>query len=436
MKELLDKILQQSSSSSSSSEELTCASPLDSLVSIATVCFAGLPSFGDVTLDGTGWDARGVVVLQPDWSTMRILPYAPATAMVLGTLRDVPTRLISPVCGRGLLQQVVAQAASQGYGINVGAELEFTLVDSKTGDAVDASNFGDSVTLNQREDFIIKLYDMLQQQEIPIELVHSESAPGQLEVVLRYQNHPVTLADYVLLTRETIRNVARQCGFKALFLPKLSSMEAGNGCHVHLSLYDVTTGQNLLINAEASAGAGKEDDERNVLSAVGQSFVEGILQHLPAIVALTLPTANSFRRVGPGCWTGSDVSWAIEDKEASVRLAQNLSSLQYDHVEIKVCDSTANLYLALVALIGCGLDGIANQVELRWSRNHSPSQPRPVALPSSLPKSLTLLERDPVLKSMFPSGMFQGYLALRRAEAQRAANMTLEEEFQDAFQKA
>jgi len=124
------------------------------------------------------------------------------------------------------------------------------------------------------------------------------------------------------------------------------------------------------------------------------------------------------------------------DKEASVRLAQNVSSRQYDHVEIKVCDSTANLYLALVALIGCGLDGIANQVELRWSRNHSPSQPRPVALPSSLPKSLAFLERDPVLQSMFPASMLQGYLALLRAEAERAAKMTLEEEFQEAFQKA
>jgi len=226
----------------------------------------------------------------------------------LGTLRDVATRGISPVCGRGLLQQVVAQAAaSHSYGINVGVELECTLLDSKTGDAVDASNFGDSVTLNQREDFIVKLYDMLQQQDIPIELIHSESAPGQLEVVLRYQNHPVTLADYVLFTRETIRNVARQCGLEALFLPKLSPMEAGNGCHVHLSLYDLTTGQNLLMNhPDASAdGTGKDEDERNVYSAVGQSFVEGILQHLPAIVALTLPMAKSFRRVGTGCWTGT-----------------------------------------------------------------------------------------------------------------------------------
>ena len=93
--------------------------------------------------------------------------------------------------------------------------------------------------------------------------------------------------------------------------------------------------------------------------------MEGILQHLPALLSLTLPTNNSFRRVGPGCWTGSSIGWELEDKEAALRVCMDTSSKQLTNVEFKLCDSTANIYLALSSILACGLQGILTNMSLR-----------------------------------------------------------------------
>ena len=205
--------------------------------------------------------------------------------------------------------------------------MEFCLFDTKTEKFVDDSVFANTITLNEQEDFIDELYDQLKQQYIPIELIHSESGPGQLEFVLKYSTDPVELADNVLLAKETVSAVAKKYGYKALFVPKYDMTKAGNGLHIHTSVRDATTGEQLFCNG-------------NSLTKTGSSFVEGILQHLPGLLGLTLPTVNSFRRVGPGCWTGSKVGWDLEDKEVGVRVCSNLATREWDHVELKLCDSS------------------------------------------------------------------------------------------------
>merc|ERR1712048_1252471 len=155
------------------------------------------------------------------------------------------------------------------------------------------------------------------------------------------------MADNVLFAKETIHACAKAHRYKALFLPKYHDQKAGNGMHVHVSMHDALTKQPLFAG-----------DSPQTLSPQGASFVEGILQHLPALMSLTMPTCNSFKRVGKGCWTGSQVGWACEDKEVGIRVCSNLQTLQWDHVECKLVDATANIYLALAALLHCGLDGL------------------------------------------------------------------------------
>lgn len=306
---------------------------------------------------------------------------------------------------------------------SVGVELEFCLVDAKTGNFVDDSVFANSVSLNEQEEFISDLYDQLKQQEIPIELIHAESGPGQLEVVLRHSDDVVGLADNVVLAKETVTNVARAHGCKALFLPKYDAMKAGNGMHVHMSFQDATTGQPLIC-------------EGSSLSATGASFVEGILSHLPAILGLTLPTANSFRRVGPGCWTGSQVGWALEDKEVGIRVCSNLASKEWDHVECKLVDASGNFYLGLAALLYSGLDGIAQTLELRPPLSSEPIE-TVVPLPGTVEEALAALETDERIKQdLLGPKLSKGYLALRRNEAERASKLTLEDEVKEALARA
>ena len=110
-------------------------------------------------------------------------------------------------------------------------------MDSKTEQFVDKSVFANTITLNEQEAFLDDLYNQLQKQYIAIELIHAESGPGQIEIVLEYiKNNPVQVVDNVLLTKETIHAVAHKYGLKALFIPKYDFLKAGNGLHVHMSI--------------------------------------------------------------------------------------------------------------------------------------------------------------------------------------------------------
>lgn len=413
-------------------------------IQIPSVVVAGLLPENDFPAPNSGLGARGHCMFQPDLSTVTVLPYAPDSAIVLGNLMDSKTGDASDLCARSALQIFVQKAAREhNIGFSVGAEIEFVLRNAKTNEPVDLSTYATSGILNDQRDFISALHDQLDQQEIPFEKVHAESAHGQLEVVLEYSKDPVLTADRVLLTRETITALAHQFGLKALFLPKFNNMQAGNGCHLHLSMYNTETGKNLFpARPKADTFSQPEStefqlEEANVaedISATGQSFVEGILQHLPGLMALTLSTVNSMRRVGPGCWTGSSVNWSYDDKESPLRVVSS-ESFPCDHVELKLNDHQANLYLALTAVLSSGLKGISENLRLRPNRYYQDDKLNS-PLPESLEESLNALEKDDFLRHALPSSFLQGFMAIGRAEVENGSSMSLEEEVAAALSNA
>lgn len=170
------------------------------------------------------------------------------------------------------------------------------------------------------------------------------------------------------------------------------------------------------------------------MSHKGSSFLEGILDHLPALISLTLPSANSFRRVGPGCWTGHKVGWAVEDKESPLRVCMKAGSDEPSNVELKLSDSTANIYLELAAILSSGLDGIVRQLTLR--PKVGPSDAGGDALPDTLDKSLACLREDKVLLSVLGKELSTGFIALKEAEIANAADMSLDDEVALALKKA
>jgi glutamine synthetase len=415
-------------------------------VSIAKACFGALPSYADCILPGTTVDARYVYVLRPDMNTLRRIPYAPKTAIAMASgLYDSISQRLSPLCTRTLLGRVLHSATKVQGGIflQVGAELEFVLVHDQgriNGDdiskeislpttlpqPVDTSLFASTTTLNQQQDFINDLCQQLEDQYIDVELVHAESAPGQLEVVLAYQKNVMMLADNVVLARETIRCVARNHKLRAIFLPKIHPQYAGNGLHLHFSF---TQGKESGPAAENSF-TDWNANQTCFPSPIGQSFMEGILQHLPALLALTMPTTNSFRRVGPGCWTGSTVCWNFEDKESPLRICMDVHSGKASNLEYKLADSTANIHLALAAIISAGLQGIVLQAVLR------PPGVSSEALPTTLGESLQCLREDSFLQSILGHDLWTNYLALRWAECSHTASMSLENEVIQAYNAA
>ncbi|KAL7529814.1 hypothetical protein ACHAXR_003171, partial [Thalassiosira sp. AJA248-18] len=406
---------------------VSLSSPLDNPVSIAEICFAGLPAHADVPVASSNLTARNVLTLQPDFSSLRVLPYAPRTAMIMCTAHNQQTKYLSPFCTRGLLERVLHEAR-EGMGVEfcVGAELEFQLFYSEPQDGlpqpVDMTTFANAVTLNEQEDFISTLYEQLGEQDIPIELIHAESAPGQMEVVLSYTSNVMQVADDVVLTRETITACAKKFGMKALFLPKTSMMTAGSGLHLHFSFRNVgeSSSDNLFSDPTQPIG----------ISLRGGSFIEGLLGHLPSLLSFSLPTVNSFRRVGPGCWTGNSVGWSTEDKDAPLRVCVDLNTGNATNVELKLSDATANIYLELAMVLAAGMDGMKNGQKLRPMIDDAAIEP----LPNSLQESLDLLKKNSFLLSVLGPELGTAYVAVRESEAQ--IEKTLEEEVMNAFNKA
>jgi glutamine synthetase len=405
------------------SSPTTLTLPLRSPTSIAEVCFAGLPSHADALVPSSNLSAQNVLTLEPDFASLRVLPHAPKTAMMMCTAHDQRTGELSPLCTRGLLQRVLHEAReTMSVEFSVGAELEFMLY--RSGKPVDMSTFANTTTLNDQEDFISTMYDQLEQQDIHIETIHAESAPGQLEVVLTHSNNVLQLADDVLFAKETIIACAKQHGMQAVFLPKTSAMQAGNGLHLHLSFQDVSSSKvNSFSDPTRLSG----------ISLKGESFIEGILSHLPSLLSFSLPTTNSFRRMGAGCWTGHEVGWSVEDKEVPIRVCVDLLSRKATNVEYKLSDSTANIYLELAMILCAGLQGMKQQTKLRPMLGDSNTAALPVDMPLTLQASLDVLKTDNFLLSILGSKLSTAYIAVRESEAKLNCEKTLEEEVADAL---
>ena len=195
------------------------------------------------------------------------------------------------------------------------------------------------------------------------------------------------IADDIVLARETISSCAKNHGVKALFLPKTSMLTAGNGLHLHFSFRDIGSSSNNAFSDPAQLTG---------ISPRGQSFIEGFLGHLPSLLSFSLPTTNSFRRMGPGCWTGSSADWSTEDKEVPIRVCLDLSTQEVTNVEYKLSDATANIFLELAMILATGMDGIKNGKKLRPMASEDINE----LLPASLQDSLDLLKENVTLLSL------------------------------------
>ena len=209
--------------------------------------------------------------------------------------------------------------------------------------------------------------------------------------------------------RETIRGVATQRELVASLAPKPWPENAGNGGHVHFSLWE---------------------GERNVfyapdgLSELALRFVAGVLEHLHGLCGLTAPSFNSYQRIAPGTWSGAYGCWGYDNREAPVRVASPFRGAEEasTNVELKAADATCNPYLALGGLIAAGLDGIERGLAPPEPVDVDPAtlddrEARGIApLPASQAEALDALAADEVLMAALGAVLADSYLAVRRSE--------------------
>lgn len=361
----------------------------------------------------TGFGASGEIRLIPDPDTWTVLPYAERQAAVICDLMELdhtPWEL----CPRAVLRRQIQKANDMGVSFQAAFEPEFMLGTTVDGvfQPIDRSLCFSTEGMNRASRFINSFIDALSKQGIETEQYYPELGHGQHEVSISHMP-AMKACDRQIFYRETLKGVALEMGMDAYLAPKPFDNQPGNGCHLHLSAWDIYGERNLLF---ADSG----------LSVFGMKFVAGILEHLPGLVALTAPSVNSYRRLKPSSWASAYTCWGFENREAAVRVPSVYwgQEMATTNIEIKCVDSTSNPYLALAGIIAAGLDGV--------ERNLQPPEPiftdpdtlspedkeknRIRRLPSSLMDALMELEEDKLLMSILGAKLADTYAAVKTSE--------------------
>jgi glutamine synthetase len=356
----------------------------------------------------------GEVRLVPDLETFRVLPYAPQTGAVLTDhmqLDGTP----APVCQRSFLKRMERRLAERGLELRAAFENEFSLAALLDGAYVpiDSALCFSTIGMTASQDYVDELAAALEAQRIPLEQYYAELGHGQQEISTAHAP-ALQAADEQLLVRETIRAVAARRGLVASLAPKPWPENAGNGCHIHFSLWEGTS--NRFYDA------GREDR----LSDTARAFIAGVLAHLPALCALTAPSFNSYHRIVPQFWAGAFRCWGHDNREAPVRVASPFWGAEEAsaNAELKASDASCNPYLALGGLIAAGLDGLERGLE-----PPDPVQVDPAtmsdegrdargidAMPATQAEALDALSADGLLLGVLGSELADAYLAVRRSE--------------------
>jgi glutamine synthetase len=163
------------------------------------------------------------------------------------------------------------------------------------------------------------------------------------------------------------------------------------------------------------------------VSALGYHFIAGVLEHLPALLALTCPSVNSYRRLQPHFWSSAFTAWGPDNREAAVRVPSTFPSDRAGstNAELKASDSSSNPYLALGGLLAAGLDGVTRKLDAGepvlldpGALSEREREQRGIQrYPTTLDAALDRLERDPVLMSALGPTLARAYLAVKRSEA-------------------
>jgi glutamine synthetase len=361
-----------------------------------------------------GMGPVGEIRLVPDLDTFRVLPYAPHTGAVLTDHMQLDGEP-APVCQRSFLKRMEARLAERGLVFRASFENEFSLATKVEGAYVpiDAGLCFSTISATAAQDFADELAVALDAQAIPLEQYYAELGHGQQEISTGHAPAMVA-ADEQLLVRETIRAVATRHGLVASLAPKPWPDNAGNGGHVHFSLWQ--GGRNRFYDGSRADG----------LSAEARSFMAGVLAHLPGLCALTAPSFNSYHRIVPQYWAGAFVCWGFDNREAPVRVASTFRGAEEasTNAELKACDSSCNPYLAVGGLIAAGLDGLERGLELPEPVDVDPatipederSRRGIVRLPATQSEALDALAADELLLSALGPVLAEAYLAVRRSE--------------------
>jgi glutamine synthetase len=365
-----------------------------------------------VGLDGSAIEAgaRGSerdVYAWPDPRSFQVLPWTePRVARMCCELRT-PDGEPFPGDSREALCRVLDQAAEAGLTLQVGCEIEFFLFaeDQRPGlppAPLDNGSYFDLTVQDMVSDFGRRAIEHLEQMGIPVTASHHEVAPSQHEIHLKHTD-PLSMADAITTFRIVVKEVARDLGLFATFMPKPVDGLSGSGMHLHLSLYE---GERNLFFA-----GGEEDDD-----ARGRQFLAGLLAHAAETAAVSNQWVNSYKRLAAGMEAPTQVDWTRNGNSALVRVpAGRPGRPDSARIELRSPDSAANPYLLFALVLAAGLRGIERGYELGPEAAAAGGDGGP-PLPGDLGEATALFDSSELARDTLGDRLCDWYVASKRDE--------------------
>ena len=311
--------------------------------------FAGFATYLDMT------PSYPDMFCLPDPEAVIQLPWKPEVAWVPGNL-SMNDKLVDQA-PRVILSKLIDKAKSSGYVMMGGVEPEFMLI-SKDGQSIsDSKDIAgkpcyDQQALMRRYDVISEICDSMINLGWGTYQNDHEDANGQFEMNWDYSDL-MTTADRQAFFKFMVKSIAEKHELRATFMPKPFSHLTGNGCHMHISLWNTNKSKNLFHDDKGELG----------LSSLGYNFLGGLIQNAIGMCAITNPTVNSYKRLNApvtnsgATWSPNTVTYGGNNRTHMIRIPGP------GRIEFRLADGAANPYLMAAAILASGLDGIENKID-------------------------------------------------------------------------
>jgi glutamine synthetase len=358
----------------------------------------------------SSWDAGyGDFVLDPDLSTLRLIPWHPGTAMVMADVRwaDGSPVVASP---RQILRAQLERLAAHGWQAMVGTELELIIFQDSYEDAW-RDGYRDLTPANQYnadyslvatgrvEPLLRRIRNSMADAGMVVESAKGECNLGQHEIAFRY-DEALTTCDNHSIYKAGAKEIAAQEGMALTFMAKFNERE-GNSCHIHFSLRD---------GDDASVMAG---DRAHGFSTTMEHFLAGQLACQRELTLLFAPNVNSYKRYQPASFAPTAVAWGLDNRTCALRVVGHGPSLRFEH---RVPGGDVNPYLAVAALIAAGLHGFDQALALEAPCSSNAYDRKGARIPSTLREAADLWAASAVARSAFGDEVVDHYANMARVE--------------------
>ena len=399
-----------------------------------------------------GFEGASNVLLLPDPSTFKILPWAHKTGWLL-CQPWFPNGEAVPYDSRRILQAALEKLADKGWGMRCGLEVEFhiyQLKDAEHGDDANPAlaawpgpapevsmihpgyNLLNELWFNRAEPALRIVEQTAQDLGLPLLSLEIELGPSQVEAVFKATD-ALTAADNMVLFRSAVKQALRRAGYHATFMcrPPFENIMS-SGWHLHQSLYDLQTGQNIFARTSVQeiqeAQALPTDDARHTLSNLGAQYLAGLLAHGQGMTALCTTTVNGFGRFKPNALAPQSILWGRDNRGAMLRVVGGPGDAA-SRIENRLGEPAANPYLYMASQILAGLDGIDNKLQAPKATD-APYADSAARLPLNLGEAIAHLAQDPVLTHGLGADFVRYYQRIKLSEQTRFNDAEDKVEFQ------